>query len=103
MKGAEVQNELLKSNAQGAKITSIISVVGSFTMMRTGTKKGMFCVQVVISVLSQPYCACLSPSMMRIAVKREEVVMTVMSVTMINAAVVVGRMPLAVTTTACTV
>jgi hypothetical protein len=41
--------------------------------------------------------------MMRIAVKREEVMMTVMSVTMINAAVVVGRMPLAVATTACKV
>jgi hypothetical protein len=40
--------------------------------------------------------------MMKIAVKREEVVMTVMSVQMINAAVVVGTIPLAVTTTACT-
>jgi hypothetical protein len=40
--------------------------------------------------------------MMRIAVKREEVVMTVMSIMMIDAAVVAGRMPLAVATTACT-
>ncbi len=101
MKGAEVQKDILKSNAQGAKITSIISVVEYFTMMRMGTKKGMFCVKLVTSVLTQPYCACLSPSMMTIPVNQEKTV--VMWMMKINAAVGVGRMPLAVATTACTV
>ncbi len=45
----------------------------------------------------------MSPSMMRIAVKREEVALTVMPVMMINAAMVVGRMHQVVTTTDCAI
>jgi len=101
MKGAEVPNDHLNSSAQGATTTSITAVVESFSRMRMGTKKGMFCVQVVTVELTQPYCACLSPSMMRIPVNQEKTV--VMWMMKINAAVGVGRMHQAVAATACTV
>jgi hypothetical protein len=70
--------------------------------MKMASKVEIFCAQHVTLDLTQPYCACLSPSMMRIAVKREGVVLPVMSAMMINAAVAVGMMHQTVITTVCT-
>ncbi len=71
-------------------------------MMKRDINKVTFYAQVVIVELTQHYCACLSPSIMRIAVKREGVVQPVMSVIQINVAVAVGRMHQTVITTVCT-
>jgi hypothetical protein len=101
MTGAEVPKDLLNSDAQGATTTFITAVAGSYSWVRMGTTEGMFCVQVVTVELTQPYCACLSPSMMRIPVNQEKKV--VMPMMKINDPVVVGRMHQAVTTTACAV
>jgi hypothetical protein len=48
MTGAEVPKDLWNSDAQGAQTTFITAAVGSYSYSwMMGTKKGMFCVQVV--------------------------------------------------------
>jgi hypothetical protein len=101
MIGTEVPKDHLNSIAQGATTTFVSVVVGSFSRMKMSTKKGIFCVQAVTSKVTQQHCACLRHSMMRIPVSQEKKV--VMWMMMICAAVAVGRMHQAVTTTACTV
>ena len=70
-------------------------------MDEDGYKEGDVLCPTCDKLLTQPYCASLSPSMMRIPVNQEKTV--VMWMMKINAAVGVGRMHQAVTTTACTV
>jgi hypothetical protein len=77
-------------------------VVGYYLAMKMDIIRGAFYAQVVTVELNQHYCACLSPSMMRIVVKREGVVQPVMSVIQINVAVAVGKMHQTVITTVCT-
>ncbi len=74
-------------------------MVEDYLAMKMDLNRVTFYAQVVTVELTQHYCACLSPSMMWIAVKRERVVQPVMSVIQINVAVAVGRMHQTVTTT----
>ncbi len=103
MKGVGVLRGPLLSDALGVMASYITAVVVCYPWMKMGSKVEIFYAQHVTVEQMQPYCAYLSPGMMRIEVKREEVVLTVMSVIMISAAVVVGRMHQPVATTACTV
>jgi hypothetical protein len=102
MKGVGVLRGPLQSDAPGARASYIIAVVGCYPWMKMGTRVEIFSVQHVTKKLIQHYCACLSPNMMRIAVKKEGVMLPVMSVTTINVAVAVDRMHQTVGTTVCT-
>ena len=71
-------------------------------MDEDGYKSGDILCPTCDKKLTQHYCAWLSPNMMRIAVKKEGVMLPVMSVMMINVAVAVDRMHQTVGTTVCT-
>jgi hypothetical protein len=102
MKGVGVQGGPLPSIAQAARGAYIFVVEGYYLVMKRDINRVTFYAQIVTVELTQHYCACLSPSMMKIAVKREGVMQPVMSVIQFNIDVAVGRMHQTVVTTVST-
>jgi hypothetical protein len=102
MKGAGVQKRSLTERCAGCKGYLHFCCGRVLFNDEEGYKQGdLLCPSVTVE-LTQHYCTCLSPSIMRIAVKREGVKQPVMSVIQINVAVALGRMHQTVVTTVCT-
>ena len=73
MRGALVQRGPLPSSVQAARATYIFVVEGYCSVMKSNLNRVTCYAQIVTAELTKHYFACLSPSIMRVAVMREGV------------------------------